>query len=185
MFSEKSANSLKQFKPSLRAAFSSLVFILILSVAIWYFSYDMVRKVYEMTFGMSFWTAETIALAQKSVVYFSYGLAGLGVLTIGFQMLRLWSICYEITATRLMYHHGILVRRHDEIELRRIRDFQVIQPIFSRTVGLGKIYLVTRDETHPTLTIGPFVAARTIQEEIRAQVIAHQQETGYREIEGY
>lgn len=185
MFSEISPDSVKAFKPSVRAPFVSLIFTLIFGFCVYYFANDILKFAYMQTFEYSFWNAELVKTLQMGMKYLGLGLMVLGGLINGIIILKNWVVQYEITPTRLMYHHGILVRRHDQIELRRIRDFEVTQPIFSQSMGLGRVKLITRDETHPIFKMGPFVNAREIEEFVREGMEAHQRATGYRELEGY
>lgn len=199
---EKAPDSLWSERPSLRAAVASLIFVVLITIGVFFISESMINGWIQASYsgglfsGMwpdfnevgeegirnfAFQMSEILAMIRWGVL----GLCVLGVVYNLFRILVMWSIRYEITPTRFMYHHGILVRRHDEIELHRIRDYRVMRPIFSRGLGLGTIYLVTRDETYPTLKIGPFVDARGIQNIIRNGVENHKQAVGFREFESH
>ena len=178
---EKEANSVWSGRPSLKAIGTSTVVVAIFTALVWYFSPYMVMKLYSYSASFPLWTPELIIGLKWAL----RALVSISLLFNLFSLLKLWSVRYEITSTRFLYHHGILVRQHDEIELRRIRDYRIIRPMFSQALGLGIIYLITRDETFPVLKIGPFDDARKIHDIIRAGVEAHQKATGYREFEAY
>lgn len=46
---------------------------------------------------------------------------------------------YRLTNQRLIKESGLLGRRIDEIELYRIRDTRLNQPLFQRLVGMGDV----------------------------------------------
>lgn len=125
------------------------------------------------------WTTSEVPIIQKIVM----ALCVMPLAIVIFKVVQITSIIYELTDDRLLYHHGIFVRYHDEIELRRIRDFRIISPLGERLVGTGSITIISRDQTHPELIIGPIDNPSYVQDIIRRQVIEHQKATGYREIE--
>lgn len=178
---ESESNSVWTSRPSLKAIGVGTVFVAIMTAAVWYFSPYWVMNLYKAYPELPFWSVD-------SLKYIQWGLKGLvsfGLFLNLIKLFTMWTIRYEVTPSRFLYHHGILVRKHDEIELQRIRDYRVLQPIFSKTLGLGTIQLVTRDETYPVLKIGPFDDARKVQETIREGVIRHQKEIGFREFESH
>jgi uncharacterized membrane protein YdbT with pleckstrin-like domain len=56
---------------------------------------------------------------------------------------------YEITPEELEYHSGIFNRKHEYIELYRIKDFEVQRPLLYRMFGRGDLILYTSDKTTP------------------------------------
>lgn len=109
--------------------------------------------------------------------------AVLPVLYVCWKTLELVMVRYEITSQRLVVNSGILLRRRDEIELHRMRDYRVIRPLWLVVLGLGMVHLVSRDETHPHKTLGPLACAYGIADLIRRASLARKQEMGYREME--
>lgn len=69
------------------------------------------------------------------------------------KVITLLCIQYTITNERLLYKHGVFNRITDEIELFRVRDFQIQEPLFLRPWGLGNVVLITADRTHPEMII--------------------------------
>ena len=73
----------------------------------------------------------------------------LALLVLGYHILKVWCIRYEITTEELKHSHGILSRKHEFIELYRIKDFQVDLPLVYRIFGLGNLIIYTSDKTSP------------------------------------
>jgi uncharacterized membrane protein YdbT with pleckstrin-like domain len=71
----------------------------------------------------------------------------------GYQILKVWCIRYEITTGELRHTHGILRRRHDYIELYRIKDFQVDRPLVYRFFNMGNLIVYTSDKTSPVFRL--------------------------------
>ena len=181
MFSETAHDALWSGRPSLRAAWVSLAASAVITVLVWNLIPFGIKALYQAAPGLPFWSANVLWGLQWVVK----GALILSLLVSLWRMFLLWTVRYEVTPDRFLHHHGILVRHHDQIELQRIRDFRVLSPIFSRAMGLGKVWMLARDETSPEITIGPFVDARAVQEIIRDAMLAHQRRMGYREFESH
>ena len=52
---------------------------------------------------------------------------------------------YELTSQRLRIRSGVLNRRVDELELYRVKDYAMEQPLLLRMVGLGNLTLADSD----------------------------------------
>lgn len=76
---------------------------------------------------------------------------------------------YELTSERLRVTHGILGLDVDDIELYRIKDIHVRQPLIQRVCGLGSILIWSSDITLPRCRIHaqPIGVVRELREQIR------------------
>lgn len=74
-------------------------------------------------------------------------------LNMGYHVLRVRCIRYEITPEELKYHSGILNRKHEYIELYRVKDFRIERPFIYRLFGLGNLIIYTSDKTTPVFRI--------------------------------
>jgi uncharacterized membrane protein YdbT with pleckstrin-like domain len=77
---------------------------------------------------------------------------------------------YELTTERLITRHGVLNKKMDELELYRVRDYKLEQPIFLRPFGLGNITLQTSDKSHPLVTIRAIPNGEQLREQLRNAV---------------
>lgn len=75
------------------------------------------------------------------------------IVFLGYRILKIWCTHYEITTGELKHTYGILHRRHDFIELYRIKDFQVDRPLIYRLFGLGNLRIYTSDKTSPVFRL--------------------------------
>lgn len=85
----------------------------------------------------------------------------IATLFLGYRVLKVWCTRYEITTGELKHTYGILHRKHDFIELYRVKDFQVDRPLVYRIFGLGNLRIYTSDKTSPVFRL---VAIRRPQE---------------------
>lgn len=76
-------------------------------------------------------------------------LAVIAGLNLVYRILRVYCIRYEITPEELKYHSGILSRKHEFIELYRVKDFRIERPFIYRMFGLGNLVIYTSDKTTP------------------------------------
>jgi uncharacterized membrane protein YdbT with pleckstrin-like domain len=90
---------------------------------------------------------------------------------------------YTLTSQRLRYTHGVLHRRHDDLELYRVKDVTVSEPLIQRLVGLGTVRLVTSDATTPEMTLPAIREPLTVMEAVREQVEALRRARGVREFD--
>ena len=105
---------------------------------------------------------------------FTAGLSAIGiVLPVGMWLVRWWmtkTTSYELTTQRLKISSGILNRKLDELELFRVKDYSMNQPLFLRMVGLGNLTLVTSDVTSPTVAIRAIPNVEAVREQLRTAV---------------
>jgi len=92
---------------------------------------------------------------------------------------------YELTNERLRIRSGVLNRQTDELELYRVHDMVLHEPIWYRLFGLGSIQLHTSDETNPELTIRAVRGAQDLRDKLRDNVETMRQKKRVRAIEGF
>jgi len=74
---------------------------------------------------------------------------------------------YELTTQRLRTRHGILNKKIDELELYRVRDYKLDQPLFLRLFSLGNIILITSDKSHPQVILTAIPNGEELKEQLR------------------
>jgi uncharacterized membrane protein YdbT with pleckstrin-like domain len=94
-----------------------------------------------------------------------------------------WLTSYELTTERLIIRSGFLVRKREEVELFRVRDFSLSRPLQWLVLGLGTIGLTTRDQSAPNILIGPISQPETRLDELRRATVARQNRVRFREVE--
>ena len=77
---------------------------------------------------------------------------------------------YELTTQRLITRHGVFSKKMDELELYRVRDYKLDQPIFLRLFGLDNITLQTSDKSTPVVVIRAIPNGEQLREQIRNAV---------------
>lgn len=77
---------------------------------------------------------------------------------------------FELTSERLIVRRGVLNRTTDEIELYRVKDTRLDEPLILRLVGCGNIVLSTSDRSTPILEMRAIRDANSVRESIRREV---------------
>ncbi|MEW6159235.1 MAG: PH domain-containing protein [Verrucomicrobiota bacterium] len=77
---------------------------------------------------------------------------------------------YEITTERIRITTGILTRRTDELELYRVKDTTLVEPVVLRIFGCAHIEVTTNDASTPTIQLEALPAARDLREQLRKSV---------------
>ncbi len=90
---------------------------------------------------------------------------------------------YELTSQRLKIRSGMLNRKLDELELFRVKDYAMDQPLFLRLLGLGNLNLITSDATSPQVFIKAIPAVEEVREKLRAAVQAERDRKRVREMD--
>lgn len=115
------------------------------------------------------------------------GIAAVGLIVpLLMWVIRWWmtkTTSYELTSQRLKIDTGILNRRHDELELYRVKDYAMDRPLFLRIVGLGTITMLTSDATTPTVTLKAIPDVMDVREKLRAAVQAERDRKRVRELD--
>jgi uncharacterized membrane protein YdbT with pleckstrin-like domain len=92
-------------------------------------------------------------------------------------------IRYELTAQRVFLSTGVFNRKTDTLELYRVLDMQIAEPLFLRMFGLGNLVLTTSDRTTPTFTFQAVKNPRALADMLRKQVETCRVSKGTREID--
>ena len=128
-----------------------------------------------------------LAAAALGAIPFTAGLSAIGlVLPIAIFVIVWWTnraTSYELTSQRLKIRRGILNRRLDEIELYRVKDYVMEQPLMLRMLGLGNITLITSDASTPTLRIPAIPNVEGVREKLRTAVQRERDRKRVRELD--
>ena len=90
---------------------------------------------------------------------------------------------FEISTERLRMMQGVLNRNVDELELYRVKDSRVLQPLWLRIFGLGHVVLETSDRSHPKATLNAIKGPRQVGEILRREVESLREKKRVREID--
>ena len=99
------------------------------------------------------------------------------------QWLVIRTTVYELTSERLKLRRGVLNKHLDEVELYRVRDYQLEQPFLLRLFGLGNILLRTSDRSHPNVRLRAIRDGEQLYERIRSAVEECRSRKGVRELD--
>jgi uncharacterized membrane protein YdbT with pleckstrin-like domain len=112
--------------------------------------------------------AAFLLAGQLGVV--AWALAGAAVIPLGFALIR-WirTRCrrFELTTQRLIVSEGVLSRRTDEVELYRVKDYALVEPLSLRFFGLGNMVVTTTDDANLTVTIRAVPGVRALRDQLR------------------
>lgn len=115
-----------------------------------------------------------IAVASAVGAFFTAGVAALGIpIALIMWAIRWWvtkCTSYELTTQRLKISSGILNRRLEELELFRVKDYAMVQPLFLRLLGLGNLTMITSDISTPTIAIKAIPRVEEVREMLRTTV---------------
>ncbi len=124
-----------------------------------------------MTGGLVTVAALVLALFVRSP--WPFVLLGVAVVSL-IYLAAVWTLIkvrlYEVTTERIRTSNGLMTRRTDELELYRVKDTTLIEPLFLRTFGLGHIEVATHDVSTPVLRLEAIKGAREVREELRKSI---------------
>lgn len=106
---------------------------------------------------------------------------------IAVMALRVWARVrfrtFQITTERVHVITGILSRRIDDLELYRVKDITVIEPLSLRILGRANIIMNTSDRSTPNIVIAAVPEAQKLRDLIRNNVETCRQRKGVREVD--
>ena len=103
----------------------------------------------------------------------AWALAGAAVIPLAFALVRwIQTRCrrFELTTERLIVSQGVFSRRTDEVELYRVKDYALVEPLSLRLFGLGNIVVTTTDDANLTVTLRAVPGVRTLRDQMRKHV---------------
>lgn len=128
-----------------------------------------------------------LAIGAGAAAPWTAGLSALAlVIPVFLWIIRWWvtrTTVYELTNQRLRIRSGILTRRLDELELYRVKDYVLEQPLLLRLVGLGNLMLVTSDATTPTVALRAIAGVEEVRELLRNAVQTERDRKRVRELD--
>ena len=87
---------------------------------------------------------------------------------------------YELTTQRLRISQGVLTKVTEELELYRVKDIAVVEPLLLRFFGLGNIVLTTSDDSAPVVILEAIANVNGLRDDLRKSVEQCRQVRGVR-----
>jgi len=128
-----------------------------------------------------------LAGAAIGGIPFTLGMSAIGLIVpLVMWIIRWWvtkCTTYELTTQRLKITKGILNKDLDELELFRVKDYSMTQPLFLRMLGLGHLTMVTSDASTPTVAIKAIPKVEEVREMLRTAVQVERDRKRVRELD--
>ena len=121
------------------------------------------------------------ALPQSGFVAFLMPLVPLAMAAWRYANTR--AIQYTVVDQRIFFRFGILDRVTHQIELFRVRDFVLDEPIALRVFGLGNVRIISADQATPEMLLHAIPEAASVASVLREAVMSMRQQYGVRELE--
>ena len=90
---------------------------------------------------------------------------------------------YQITNERLITSTGILTKVTNPLELYRVRDLQIIQPLWLRILKLHNIHIITTDASTAEVIMDYIPTSIELAEKLRASIEACRKVKGVRSLD--
>lgn len=99
------------------------------------------------------------------------------------QFLAVRCVRYTVTEERFLDESGVLNRITDTLELYRVKDTQVLQPLWLRPFGLGHVRIESSDRTTPVSMLYAIAKPKETAAIIRDRVEEMRVKKGVRELD--
>ena len=120
-----------------------------------------------LTLGVAIWLHKTYPWGQ-----WAYVVVGVVALWAFWRWLLIKTTTYELTTERLVTTRGVLTKVTDTLELYRVRDLQVVQPLLLRMLNLQNVHLLASDATTEALVIDYLPTNLNLGDQLRKAVEA-------------
>ena len=98
----------------------------------------------------------------------------LAVLTVGIAAIVYWfkavGTSVRLTDQRVILRLGILSRKTEYVELYRVTDLQVEEPLFERMLGYGRLVITSSDRNESKLVLRGLKEPAKVADQLRAHV---------------
>ena len=125
---------------------------------------------------------ERTLFSGNPVALYSVGRWALAVLTLGIAGLVYWlgrrSTRYEITSQRVRIERGLLSKSTQDIELYRIDDIVIEQPLGMRMLGHGQLILRSTDRSLPEVRIAGVPGFSALADQLREHALRERERRG-------
>ena len=112
-----------------------------------------------------------------------YFLIAVGAVCAFWPWLKLITTNYQITNERLITTTGIFTKVTNPLELYRVRDLQIIQPLWLRILKLHNIHVITTDASTAEVVMDYIPASIELAEKLRASIEACRKVKGVRSLD--
>lgn len=112
-----------------------------------------------------------------------YLLVLIGAVYAFWRWLTLITTSYQITNERLITTTGILTKVTNPLELYRVRDLQIIQPLWLRILKLHNIHIITTDASTAEVIMDYIPTSLELAEKLRASIEACRKVKGVRSLD--
>ncbi len=131
---------------------------------------------------------ESDLYAFRPLAVQGFGELTLCLLTVGIAWLvlclrRVWTR-YRVTTQRIEVTSGVFDRRRETIELFRIQDFELQEPLFLRLRGAGNLLIRSMDPVEGELVLRAVPGVHDVYETLRRQTIGQRDRHRVRLLEG-
>jgi len=125
-------------------------------------------------------------LSNNGISVYALGAAVVIGLAAAVKYFIVRSTNYALTSERLIVETGILSRSSEEIELYRVKDWSVLQPLLLRMFGYGHVRITSNDATAPELLLMGISKPEKVRDMVRTHVEAAREKKRVRhfDIEG-
>ena len=107
-----------------------------------------------LSFVGGFVEIESLPLPIDSILLAIIGVvAAMQFLKLAWAWFAIGSTVYTLTEERFIVQRGVINRRTDTLELYRVTDVTVVEPLLTRLVGAGDVVLLSDDRTTPAVRV--------------------------------
>jgi uncharacterized membrane protein YdbT with pleckstrin-like domain len=87
-----------------------------------------------------------------------------------FRFVKTHSRHYTVTTERVRIREGMLSKTTNEVELYRVRDYVLVEPLSMRFFGLADLIFTTDDQNNPRVVLAAISEAQKLKDQIRQHV---------------
>lgn len=122
-------------------------------------------------------------LSENHVLFIVLGVVCLLYLDTTWAVIKTYNILYVLSSRRLMERSGVFSKQSETLELYRVIDSTVFEPLGLRIIGCGIVRLITDDRSTPNVVLYAVESPLRLQTLILRQVEAIRLQRGVRQIE--
>jgi uncharacterized membrane protein YdbT with pleckstrin-like domain len=127
--------------------------------------------------------AALLAVLRPETSVFALGFGGLVFVALFWKWLQVRTTELVLTTQRLSVRQGVLSRRRHDLELYRVKDTALDEPLLLRMVSLANIEITSSDRSHPHFVMRAVRDAEPLRQMLRTTVEKLRAGKGVRELD--
>ena len=133
--------------------------------------------------AITYWIPTFVLLTSSALYWPCFIFASLFLLRPIWLIADVYSTTYDLSDDKLFTSSGVINRKHENLELFRVKDISISQPLTLRIFRIAHIYIYSSDKSTPILLLKGISDFKAFNDTLRDRVKHARHVNGVREFD--